>query len=93
MSAAPSFGIESSAAKASLGKSVVVKGHLLSGEDLTIDGEVEAASRWSIIVSRLPNRESPGRRQRARYRDLGVHRRPVRGSEPSAYPQGCEVCR
>jgi cytoskeletal protein CcmA (bactofilin family) len=41
MSAAPSFGIESSAAKASLGKSVVVKGHLLSGEDLTIDGEVE----------------------------------------------------
>jgi len=41
MSAAPSFGIESSTAKASLGKSVVVKGHLLSGEDLTIDGEVE----------------------------------------------------
>jgi cytoskeletal protein CcmA (bactofilin family) len=41
MSAAPSFGIESSAAKAGLGKSVVVKGHLLSGEDLTIDGEVE----------------------------------------------------
>ena len=41
MSAAPSFGIESSAAKASLGKSVVVKGHLLSGEDLTIDGELE----------------------------------------------------
>src|ERR1700720_1894279 len=41
MSAAPSFGIESSAAKASLGKSVVVKGHLLSGENLTIDGEVE----------------------------------------------------
>jgi cytoskeletal protein CcmA (bactofilin family) len=41
MSAAPSFGIESSPAKASLGKSVVVKGHLLSGEDLTIDGEVE----------------------------------------------------
>src|SRR6202035_2842895 len=39
MSAAPSFGIDSSAAKASLGKSVVVKGHLLSGEDLTIDGE------------------------------------------------------
>src|SRR5712691_7019724 len=41
MSAAPSFGIESSATKAGLGKSVVVKGHLLSGEDLTIDGEVE----------------------------------------------------
>ena len=40
MSAAPSSGIES-AAKAGLGKSVVVKGHLLSGEDLTIDGEVE----------------------------------------------------
>ena len=40
MSAAPSLGIES-AAKAGLGKSVVVKGHLLSGEDLTIDGEVE----------------------------------------------------
>ena len=40
MSAAPSFGIKSDA-KASLGKSVVVKGHLLSGEDLTIDGEVE----------------------------------------------------
>ena len=40
MSAAPSFGIKSSA-KASLGESVVVKGHLLSGEDLTIDGEVE----------------------------------------------------
>ena len=41
MSAAPSFGIESPAAKAGLGKSVVVKGHLLSGEDLAIDGEVE----------------------------------------------------
>jgi cytoskeletal protein CcmA (bactofilin family) len=41
MSAAPSFGIESSATKAGLGKSVVVKGHLLSGEDLTVDGEVE----------------------------------------------------
>ena len=41
MSAAPSFGIELSAAKAGLGKSVVVKGHLLSGEDLAIDGEVE----------------------------------------------------
>src|SRR6266853_6120058 len=40
MSAAPSFGIKSDA-KASLGKSVVVKGHLLSGEDLTINGEVE----------------------------------------------------
>ena len=41
MAPAPSFGIESPAAKAILGKSVVVKGHLLSGEDLTIDGEVE----------------------------------------------------
>ena len=41
MAAAPSFGVESSAAKAMLGKSVVVKGHLLSAEDLTIDGEVE----------------------------------------------------
>jgi cytoskeletal protein CcmA (bactofilin family) len=41
MSAAPSFGIQSAAAKAGLGKSVVVKGRLLSGEDLTIDGEVE----------------------------------------------------
>lgn len=40
MSAAPSFGIKSDA-KTSLGKSVVVKGRLLSGEDLTIDGEVE----------------------------------------------------
>src|SRR6266849_2884364 len=40
MSAAPSFGIKSDA-KAGLGKSVVVKGHLLSGEDLAIDGEVE----------------------------------------------------
>src|SRR5713101_665634 len=41
MSAAPSFGIVSPAAKAGLGKSVVVKGHLLSGEDLAVDGEVE----------------------------------------------------
>src|SRR5579864_7210684 len=41
MAAAPSFGMESSAAKAIVGKSVVVKGHLLSAEDLTIDGEVE----------------------------------------------------
>ena len=41
MSAAPSFGIESSATTAGLGKSVVVKGRLLSGEDLTIEGEVE----------------------------------------------------
>ena len=41
MAAAPSFAMESSAAKAILGKTVVVKGHLLSGEDLMIDGEVE----------------------------------------------------
>ena len=41
MSAAPSLGIQSAAAKAGLGKSVVVKGHLLSGEDLAIDGEAE----------------------------------------------------
>jgi cytoskeletal protein CcmA (bactofilin family) len=40
MSAAPSYGIES-AEKAGLGKSVVVKGRLLSREDLTINGEVE----------------------------------------------------
>ena len=41
MAAAPSFAMESSAAKAILGKTIVVKGHLLSGEDLIIDGEVE----------------------------------------------------
>jgi cytoskeletal protein CcmA (bactofilin family) len=41
MSAAPSFGIESVPVKAGFGKSVVVKGHLMSGEDLTIDGEVD----------------------------------------------------
>jgi len=41
MSAASPFGIGASAAQAGLGKSVVVKGRLLSGEDLTIDGEVE----------------------------------------------------
>ena len=41
MSAAPSLEIKSAGAKAGLGKSVVVKGRLLSGEDLTIDGEVE----------------------------------------------------
>ena len=41
MAAAPSFAMESSAAKAILGKTIVVKGHLLSGEDLMIDGEVE----------------------------------------------------
>ena len=56
MSAAPSFGIESSAAKAGLGKSVVVKGHLLSGEDLAIDGEVEGTievleHRFTIAAS------------------------------------------
>ena len=41
MAAAPSFAMESSDAKAILGKTIVVKGHLLSGEDLIIDGEVE----------------------------------------------------
>ncbi len=41
MAAAPSFAMESSAAKAILGKTIVVKGHLLSGEDLIVDGEVE----------------------------------------------------
>ena len=41
MAAAPSFAMESSASKAILGKTIVVKGHLLSGEDLIIDGEVE----------------------------------------------------
>ena len=41
MSAAPSFGTEPVAVNAGLGKSVAVKGHLMSGEDLTIDGEVD----------------------------------------------------
>jgi Integral membrane protein CcmA involved in cell shape determination len=41
MSAAPSLESSHPPAKAGLGKSVVVKGHLLSGEDLAIDGEVE----------------------------------------------------
>ena len=35
MSAGPSLGMESSVSKANVGKDVVVKGHLLSGADLT----------------------------------------------------------
>jgi cytoskeletal protein CcmA (bactofilin family) len=41
MSAAPSNGIESPVAKAFLGKGVVIKGQILSRENLTIEGEVE----------------------------------------------------
>jgi cytoskeletal protein CcmA (bactofilin family) len=41
MSAAPSFAVQPSAAKAVLGKSVVFKGQIQSREDLIIEGEVE----------------------------------------------------
>lgn len=41
MSAAPSFALQPSAAKAVLGKSVVFKGQIQSREDLIIEGEVE----------------------------------------------------
>jgi hypothetical protein len=54
MSAAPSFGMESSAAKVSLGKSVVVKGHLLSGGRTWLSTEKwKEPSRCSSIASRL----------------------------------------
>ena len=51
MSAGPSLGMESSASKANVGKNVVVKGHLISGEDLTIFGEVEGTI--DIVEHRL----------------------------------------
>jgi cytoskeletal protein CcmA (bactofilin family) len=51
MSAGPSLGMESSVSKANVGKDVVVKGHLLSGEDLTIFGEVEGTI--DIVEHRL----------------------------------------
>jgi cytoskeletal protein CcmA (bactofilin family) len=41
MSAAPSVGIASPVAKAFLGRSVILKGQILSRENLAIEGEVE----------------------------------------------------
>src|SRR5215471_11444125 len=41
MSAAPSVAIESPIAMAFLGRSVIIKGQILSRENLTIEGEVE----------------------------------------------------
>jgi cytoskeletal protein CcmA (bactofilin family) len=41
MSAAPSFALQPSAAKAILGKSVVFKGQIESREDLIVEGDVE----------------------------------------------------
>ncbi len=41
MSAASTFRINTPAANATVGKSVVIKGQILSREDLTIEGEVE----------------------------------------------------
>jgi cytoskeletal protein CcmA (bactofilin family) len=70
MSAAPSFGIESSAAKAGLGKSVVVKGHLLSGEDLTIDGEVEGTIE--VLEHRLTIAASGSIRADVNARDIEI---------------------
>ena len=52
MSAGPSLGMDSSASKANVGKNVVIKGHLISGEDLTIFGEVEGTI--DIVEHRLP---------------------------------------
>jgi len=51
MPAGPSLGIETSPSMANVGKNVVVKGHLLSGEDLTIFGEVEGTI--DIVEHRL----------------------------------------
>ncbi len=70
MAAAPSFGMESSAAKAMLGKSVVVKGHLLSGEDLTIDGEVEGTI--DMIEHRLTIAANGSVRANVKARDIEV---------------------
>ena len=41
MSAAPSFGLGTLAGQATVGKTVVVKGEIHSGEALTIEGEVD----------------------------------------------------
>ena len=71
MAAAPSFGMESSASKASLGKSVVVKGHLLSGEDLTIDGEIEGTI--DMIEHRLTIAANGNVRANVKARDIEVH--------------------
>ena len=69
MSAAPSFGIES-AAKAGLGKRIVVKGHLLSGEDLTIDGEVEGTIE--VLEHRLTIAASGSIRADVNARDIEI---------------------
>jgi cytoskeletal protein CcmA (bactofilin family) len=70
MAAAPSFGMESSVSKASLGKSVVVKGHLLSGEDLTIDGEIEGTI--DMIEHRLTIAANGNVRANVKARDIEV---------------------
>jgi cytoskeletal protein CcmA (bactofilin family) len=70
MAAAPSFGMESSAAEAILGKSVVVNGHLLSGEDLTVDGEVEGTI--DMIEHRLTIAANGSVRANVKARDIEV---------------------
>jgi len=62
--------MESSAAKAILGKSVVVKGHLLSGEDLTIDGEIEGTI--DMIEHRLTIAANGSVRANVKARDIEV---------------------
>jgi cytoskeletal protein CcmA (bactofilin family) len=62
--------MESSAAKAILGKSVVVKGHLLSGEDLTIDGEIEGTI--DMIERRLTIAANGSVRANVKARDIEV---------------------
>jgi cytoskeletal protein CcmA (bactofilin family) len=62
--------MESSVSKASLGKSVVVKGHLLSGEDLTIDGEIEGTI--DMIEHRLTIAANGNVRANVKARDIEV---------------------
>ena len=70
MAAAPSFAAQSAAARAILGKRVVVKGHLLSEEDLTIDGEVEGTIE--ILAHRLTIAPEGNVRAGVKARDIDV---------------------
>jgi cytoskeletal protein CcmA (bactofilin family) len=69
MSTAQSFGI-APPARGGIGKSVVMKGNLLSEEDLTIDGQVEGTI--DIIEHRLTITENGTVRANVNARDIDI---------------------
>jgi len=70
MSAAPSFGRGTLAGQATVGKSVVVKGEIHSGEALTIEGEVEGTIE--MLEERLTIAQNGKVRAKVKAREIDV---------------------